>query len=141
MNRCVATARPRAMPGLAFALAAALTTSLAPAPACAQMHRNFPQTALRGEIAFLSAADATLNGKPIRLAPGARIHGFDNMLVMSGQLINQHFPANYTLEPNGMLFEMWLLTKDEAAVQPWPETPQEAASWHFDYAAQKWSSN
>ena len=140
MNRCVATSRPRAtLPALAFALAAA-TTSFAPLPAQAQVHRNFPQTALRGVIAFTSPTDATLNTKPIRLAPGARIHGTDNMLVMSGTLIGQRFPANYTLEPNGMLFEVWLLSKDEAAVQPWPQTPQQAAAWSFDYAAQRWTS-
>jgi hypothetical protein len=138
MNRCVANSRPRAtLPVLAFALAAA-TTLLVPAPAAAQVHRNFPQTALRGVIAFASPSDATLNTKPIRLAPGARIHGTDNMLVMSGTLIGQRFTANYTLESNGMLFEVWLLSKDEAKVEPWPETPKQQAQWAFDYAAQKW---
>jgi len=138
MNRCVATSRARAtLPALAFALAAA-TTLLLPAPAAAQVHRNFPQTALRGVIAFTSPSDATLNTKPIRLAPGARIHGVDNMLVMSGTLAGQRFAANYTLEPNGMLYEIWLLSKEEAKVEPWPQTPQQAAAWSFDYAAQKW---
>jgi hypothetical protein len=138
MNRCVATSRLRAtLPALAFALAAA-TTTLLPASAIAQAHRNFPQTALRGVIAFTSPSDATLNTKPIRLAPGARIHGVDNMLVMSGTLAGQRFAANYTLEPNGMLYEIWLLSKEEAKVEPWPQTPQQAAAWSFDYAAQKW---
>ena len=138
MNRCVATSRARAtLPALAFALAAA-TTTLLPASAIAQAHRNFPQTALRGVIAFTSPSDATLNTKPIRLAPGARIHGVDNMLVMSGTLAGQRFAANYTLEPNGMLYEIWLLSKEEAKVEPWPQTPQQAAAWSFDYAAQKW---
>ena len=141
MNRCVATSRARAtLPALALALAAA-TTPLLPTPAVAQVHRNFPQTALRGVIAITSPTDATLNTKPIRLAPGARIHGTDNMLVMSGQLIGQRFAANYTFEPNGMLFEIWLLSKDEANVEPWPETPkQQARAESFDYAAQKWTS-
>jgi hypothetical protein len=139
MNRCVATSRARAtLPALAFALAAATTTLLCP-PAAAQVHRNFPQTALRGVVAFTSPSDATLNTQPIRLAPGARIHGTDNMLVMSGSLIGQRFPANYTLESNGMLFEVWLLSKDEAKVEPWPETPQQAAAWSFDYVAQTWT--
>jgi hypothetical protein len=140
MTRCVATSRLRAtLPALAFALAAA-TTSFLPTPAAAQVHRNFTQAALRGVIAFTSPSDATLNTKPIRLAPGARIHGVDNMLVMSGTLIGQRYPANYTLESNGMLYEIWLLSKDEEAVQPWPTTPQEAATWSFDYMAQKWTA-
>ena len=141
MNRCVATSRARAtLPALAFALAAA-TTLLLPAPAAAQAHRNFPQTALRGVIAFTSPSDATLNTKPIRLAPGARIHGTDNMLVMSGTLIGQKFTVDYTMESTGLLFEIWLLRADEIAVQPWPETPQQAAAWRFDPVAQKWTSN
>ena len=141
MNRCVATSRSRAMlPALALAVAAACTTFLTPPPAAAQgLHRNFPQTALRGVVGFNSPTDATLNGNPIRLSPGARIHGVDNMMVMSGTLIGQKFAVDYTLESNGMLFEIWLLTKDEAAVQPWPKTPQQAATWRFDYAAQRWT--
>src|SRR5262252_940558 len=99
MNRCVATSRSRAtLPALALALAAALTTILAPAPVSAQVHRNFPQAALRGTIAFTSPSDATLDAQPVRLAPGARIHGENNMLVMSGALAGQRFAANYTLE-------------------------------------------
>ena len=139
MNRCVATSRSRAtLPALAFALAAA-TTFLAPAPAAAQVHRNFPQTALRGVIAFTSPTDATLNKNPIRLAPGARIHGVDNMLVMSGALTGQKFTANYTLEPGGMLYEIWLLSSQEMAVTPWPQTQDQAAAWSFDYMAQTWT--
>ena len=140
MNRCVATSRSRAMlPALALALAAALTTSLAPVSAVAQVHRLFPQGALRGTIAFTSPTDATLNGKPIRFAPGGRIHGLDNMLVMSGALIGQRLTANYTLESGGMLYEIWLLTAQESAVEPWPQTPQQAAAWSFDYMAQTWT--
>jgi len=138
MNRCVATSRSHAtLSAFAIALAAA-TTALLPTPAAAQVHRNFPQTALRGVIEFKSPTDATLNTKPIRIAPGARIHGTDNMLVMSGTLGGQRFPANYTLESNGMLFEIWLLSKAESKVEPWPETPKQQAEWAFDYAAQKW---
>jgi hypothetical protein len=141
MNRCVATSRARAMlSGLALAAAAA-TTLLASTPAAAQVHRNFPQNALRGVVTFGTPPDAQLNGKPARLAPGARIHGLDNMLLMSGNLIGSKFTVDYTLESNGLLYEIWLLRADEAAVQPWPETPQQAASWKFDPIAQAWTTN
>ena len=139
MNRCVATSRLRAtLPGAA--LAAALLATLAPTSASAQVQRNFPQTALRGVMAFAMPPDATLNGKATRLAPGARIHGLDNMIVMSGALIGQKFAVNYTLEAGGQVYEVWLLSAAEAAVQPWPQTPQQAAAWSFDFSAQRWTA-
>ena len=141
MNRCVATSRARAMlSGLALAAAAA-TTLLASTPTTAQVHRNFPQNALRGVVTFGTPPDAQLNGKPARLAPGARIHGLDNMLLMSGNLIGSKFTVDYTLESSGLLYEVWLLRADEAAVQPWPTTPQQAAAWKFDPIAQTWTTN
>ena len=42
-------------------------------PAAAQVQRNFTAKALRGEIVFGTPPEVTLNGKPARLAPGARI--------------------------------------------------------------------
>jgi hypothetical protein len=75
------------------------------------------------------------------MAPGARIHGLDNMLVMSGTLIGQTFAADYTLESNGMLFEVWILRPEEIDVQPWPRTPQQAAAWRFDPVAQVWTTD
>jgi hypothetical protein len=141
MNRCVATSRTRAtLSGLALAAAAA-TTLFASLPVAAQVHRNFPQNALRGTVTFGTPPDAQLNGNPIRLAPGARIHGLDNMLVMSGTLIGSKFTVDYTLESNGQLYEIWLLRVEEAAVQPWPTTPQQAAAWKFDPIAQVWTAN
>src|SRR5262252_2224609 len=121
MNRCVATSRARAtLSGLALAAAAA-TTVLVSMPAAAQVHRNFPQNALRGIVAFGAPPEAQLNGQPARLAPGARIHGLDNMLVMSGTLAGQKFTVDYTLESSGLIYEVWILRAEEAAVQPWPE--------------------
>lgn len=139
MPRCALPARSRApaaaaVAALAFLVAAALST-----PAAAQVHRNFPQNALRGTVAFGQPPDARLNGAPERLAPGARVHGLDNMLVMSGTLIGQTFKVDYTTESNGMLFEIWILRPEEIAVQPWPRTPAEAAAWHFDPVAQAWT--
>ena len=62
--------------------AAALAVSL---PAAAQMQRNFPADALRGELQVLQPPEATLNGRPVRLAPGARIRGDNNLVVVSAR--------------------------------------------------------
>jgi len=139
MNRCASAVRLRA-PALACALAV-LAAGLVPLHAAAQVHRNFPQNALRGTVAFGQPPEAVLNGDATRLAPGARIHGPDNMIVMSGTLMGQKYTVNYTTEPGGMLFEIWILRAEEAAVRPWPQTPQQATTWSFDPIAQIWTPN
>jgi hypothetical protein len=121
----------------ALLAAVALATSL---PSAAQsVQRHFPRNALRGEIAFVQPTAITLNGQPARLAPGALIHGTNNMLVMRGALMGRKVIANYTFEFNGLVHDVWILTADELAKRPWPSTAQEAQAWHFDPAAQTWS--
>ena len=135
MHRCVATTTGRrSVLGAALAVAALLA-----APAQAQVARFFPQAALRGDIAFGVPPDLVLNGRPARLAPGTRIHGIDNMLLMSASLVGLRATVNYTVENTGLLMDVWLLRDDERAKLPWPQTPQDAAAWHFDPAAQAWS--
>jgi hypothetical protein len=140
MTRCAHPARPRAA-AAAVAATVLLLAASAVTPAIAQVHRNFPQNALRGTVAFGQPPEARLNGQATRLAPGGRVHGLDNMLVMSGTLIGQSFTVDYTTESNGMLFEVWVLRPAEIDVQPWPRTSQQAAAWHFDPVAQAWSTD
>ena len=132
MNRCAQ---------LSFALALAGTlAALAPAPAAAQtVHRNFPQTALRGKIVFGTPPVITINGNVAHMATGYRIHGLNNLLVMSAQLVGSAFVIDYTTDLNGQVFEVWLLSDAEAANKPWPRTPAEAAAWTFDPIAQTWT--
>lgn len=77
--------------------------------------RSFPAAALRGTLVVVQPPVISLNGKPARLSPGARIRSQTNMLVMSGALVNQELTVNYLLEPNGMVHEAWILTPAEAA--------------------------
>ncbi len=109
------------------------------APAAAQVARQFPADALRGQIVFAQPPEALLNGQPVRLAPGARIRGQDNMLVMSASLLGQKGLVHYTVDGNGQLRDVWILRPDEIARKPWPATPQQAAAWSFDPVAQVWS--
>ena len=107
--------------------------------AVAQAARNFPATALRGEIVVTAPPELLLNKRPARLAPGARIRAVDNMLVMSSAAVNQRLVVNYTLDLQGQLLEVWILNPTELARKPWPTTPQEAASWRFNADTQSWS--
>jgi hypothetical protein len=101
--------------------------------------RSFPATALRGELTVSAPPVVLLNRKPARLAPGARIRAADNMLLLSGQILNQRLLVHYTLDLQGNVLDVWVLTPQEAERKPWPATAQEAATWRFDFAQQSWS--
>ena len=108
-------------------------------PATAQAPRNFPATALRGELVVTAPPEVLLNKQPARLAPGARLRGMDNMMIMSGAAIGQRLRVHYTLDLQGQLLQIWVLTPAEEARKPWPATPQEAATWTFNADAQTWT--
>lgn len=121
-----------------FRCVAVLMTALAATlPAHAQ--RVFQSTALRGELIVTQPPAALLNGQPVRLAPGARIHNPSNMIQVSGSLLGQKLAVNYTLDAAGELREVWILTDLELARKPWPATPEQARTWAFDSATQQWS--
>jgi hypothetical protein len=103
------------------------------------VQRNFPAAALRGEISFGQPPEVLVNGQPTRLAPAARIRGFNNLLVMSGALMGQRAVVNYTLDPLGLVQDVWILTDAERAKQPWPTNAKDAKTWSFDPIAQVWT--
>lgn len=122
-----------------LASAALLVGATLTTPAAAQSPRNFPQTALRGEMVVVAPPDITMDGLPLRLAPGARIRGGTNMIVLSGGLLGQKLTVNYTVEFGGLVKDVWLLRPEEQARQPWPRTPEESQVWAFDPFAQTWT--
>ena len=119
-----------------FALAALCLLAL---PAAAQVQRNFPQNALRGSMVFGIFPEILLNGNLARLSPGTRIRKDDNMLAMPSTMLGGPFLVNYTIDFGGTVKDVWVLTPGEAAVQPWPTTPDLAQAWSFDPIAQVWT--
>jgi hypothetical protein len=120
-----------------LAIASLLLCLSAAAPA--QLKRNFPADALRGELVLVAAPEARLNGRPARLAPGVRIRGQDNLLQMSAGLTGARLQVHYTLDTYGLVRDVWVLRPDELQVRPWPRNATEAATWRFDPIAQTWS--
>ena len=123
----------------AFAVACALATTLWCLPGAAQVQRNFPPTALRGELLVGTPPMVSLNGDASQLAPGARIRGQNNMLQMSGSLEGSRLVVNYTLDMSGQIYDVWILTPEEARKRPWPKTMLDAQAWLFDFGAQTWT--
>jgi hypothetical protein len=108
-------------------------------PATAQVQRNFPPNALRGELIVGELPQVAVNGVSGSLAPGARIRGQNNMLQMSSTLVGAKLLVHYTLDTSGQVKDVWILTTEEAAKRPWPRTPLELEKWEFDFGAQTWS--
>lgn len=132
----------------AFTLALPLALALGAAPAQAQsdadivplqLSRVLPPTSLRGELLFSQPPEVVLNGKTAaRLAPGARVRGENNLLVMWGMLIGKKLKVNYTLDSYGLLMDVWILRPDELD-QRWPTTAEQAAAWTYDPITKTWS--
>ena len=128
MYRCIAL----------FTALVTLSTSLAWAQG--RPMRQFPKEALRGEIHFISPPQVELNGTPMRLTPGARLRGEDNMFVLTGALTGQRLTVHYTLEDtSGGIKDVWVLREEERAKTPWPTTPEQTRSWRFSPGSQTWT--
>jgi hypothetical protein len=122
------------MPRCALALLLALTFALP-----AQAQRAFESNALRGELVVTAPPQALLNGKPVRLSPGVRIRNQQNMIQLSGTLLEQKLLVHYTLDGMGQVRDVWLLTDEEAQRQPWPRTLEESQRWSFNPTLQRWT--
>jgi hypothetical protein len=112
MNRCTALLPRRHLIAAALLLAgtgAVLAQDATP--------RDFPANAFRGTLVVLQPPEITMDGRPARLSPGSRIRGANRMMVLSATLVNQELTVNYTLEPNGMVHDVWILTPAEAALK------------------------
>ncbi|MFM8900325.1 MAG: hypothetical protein ACKOF9_10315 [Burkholderiales bacterium] len=105
-----------------------------------QFERQFPQEALRGELTFgQNPPEAKLGDAVTRLAPGARIRGQNNMMVMSDGLRGQTFVVLYTRDLLGQPKDIWILRPEEISRTPWPSTPEEAKTWRFNATTQIWT--
>ena len=133
MVRCVA----RAHPLLAWLLCAASLLAWA-LPAAAQVARVFPREALRGDLTVVDPPVLVVNAQPAQLAPGARIRGLDNMLVLSAQIVGVKMAVNFTTDDRGNVKDVWILRPEEAKAL-WPRTPAEATQWVFDPVTGVWA--
>lgn len=125
MNRCYrlpTLRRAAAQVALSLSLVAGLAGVCAPALAQQLTIRPFPPTALRGTLQVTHPPELLLDGKAERLSPGARIHGTNNMLVMSGAIVGKTVLVNYVREPHGLIHEVWILNEAEAQLSP-PKAP------------------
>lgn len=116
MKRCLSLFRGLAMARLL--LLAAGMVSLAGTAGAQMAVRQFPPTVQRGMMVVTAPPAIAINGHAMRLSPGARIRGPNNMLLMSGALVGQRYAVNYLLEPQGLVREVWILSQAEVDALP-----------------------
>lgn len=96
------------------------TTLLFALPAVqAQIHapdgvRTFPADVQRGTMVVQQWPLVQMNGRAERAAPGARITGLNNALLLPGSITGQSVVVNYRRNFQGQLAEIWLLNVAEA---------------------------
>lgn len=91
-----------------------LCLALIGATAFAQgIQRSAPKDVVLGRLTVTAPPEITLDGKPDRLSPGARIRDLNNMQVLSGGLVGKTMPVVYRRDSAGLVHEVWQLTDAE----------------------------
>ncbi len=92
------------------------------------LQRSAPRDVTPGRLVITLPPEATLDSKPARLSPGARIRNTQNLQVLSGSLVGQNLPIVYKKDTLGLVHEAWILTEDEYAEvtkpAPTPSNPE-----------------
>lgn len=83
--------------------------------ASAQALRTIPASAVPGKLEPRVFPEALLDGRPVRLAAGARIHDRDNRIVMPASLAGAQLSVLYTTDMNGAIDRVWLPSEAELA--------------------------
>ena len=113
---CVVAAAPAV--AAARTAACALALVVIASGARAQLQRPFPATALRGTLVVGQTPEIALNGRPARLAPGSRIRGQGNLIELPASLMGQQLAVHYTMDFEGNVKDVWILTPEELAKRP-----------------------
>ncbi len=75
--------------------------------------RFIPADAPRGRFTPAQFPEVTINGKPLRLAPGARILMPNNLTVTPNQVAANTL-VRYRLDAQGLVHTVWVLSPEEA---------------------------
>jgi hypothetical protein len=94
---------------------AALTLLALMIPAAFSQLRSLPEDTERGFITHLQGNEVAVNGSPMRLAPGATIRNRENLIIVPAALPPEGAPAEYTLDADGAIARVWLVTEAEAS--------------------------
>jgi hypothetical protein len=87
---------------------------LVPALALAQF-RTIPKDAKRGEIRCLGQMEVEIDGRKMRLSPGAQIRDAGNLVVLPTALPAGGARIKYLLDGQNIEHRVWILSPQEIA--------------------------
>lgn len=95
-------------------LLSALLAAVAVTAAAQAVMRDAPKDVTPGLIAVSATPPIiTVDGKPDRFSPGARIHDRNNMLVLTGAVAGQSLYTVYRRDSVGLVHDVWVLNEEE----------------------------
>jgi hypothetical protein len=80
------------------------------------LQRPIPNDAKRATIQHVQGMVISLDGTPALMAPGGFIRDSNNLIIVPSALPKEGATARFTLDANGQVFRVWLLTREEEAV-------------------------
>lgn len=116
MNRCSAfdsSVRLAWRSALAIFLSAWITLSASAQMQAPARTPPIPAAAVHGMLRVTASPEVLLDGRTDRLAPGARIHAHNNLLVLPAGLTHQDLAVRYVRDTMGLIREVWILTDAE----------------------------
>ncbi|NKI72647.1 hypothetical protein GN109_24820 [Collimonas pratensis] len=81
------------------------------------VERDFPATTLRGKLTITDYPNVSMSGNVLRLSPGSRIWNTQQLTQIPSSLGSNTYLVNYTLNTQGDIDRVWILTSDEAGVK------------------------
>src|SRR5262245_23353491 len=97
-----------------------LTLLLALAPMAALAERHFPEQAKRGEMKAFQYPYIKIGDRKLHVSPSSRIFNEQNMIIMPVAVPRRNAPVMFTIDMNGDLGDIWLLSAEEAKARPLP---------------------
>ena len=87
---------------------------LLPGLAAGQM-RSIPEAAQRGTIQHVGGVIVSVDGKQMKLSPGATIRNDRNLIIVPIALPPEGAEADIVVDGDGQISRVWVLTAEEAA--------------------------
>jgi hypothetical protein len=102
------------MRGLGWIICSASILGSALAGPASAVVRDFPPDARHAVFSVVQYPTVKLSRKTLQLAPGAQIRDTNNMIVQP-QLLPDRYRVLYTLDGDGNVNRVWILTPEEQA--------------------------
>lgn len=112
--QALGTAMHRPHPPLTRALVVLALALFFPGLAAGQL-RTIPEAAKRATIEHVTDMIVSVDGRQMRLAPGAAIRNERNLIIVPVALPRAGAEAHYLVDADGQISRVWLLSAEEAA--------------------------